>query len=131
MQWSKYNVSDGKSVLDANDDVVKVKCGGNWRMPTLKEFNELKEKCTWTWDTWYGVKGYRIKGPSGATIFLPAAGRRNGSNLEGKGVEGYYWTSTLYTSDPGYAYAMYFTSGSHTCGISYRYGGRCIRPVCP
>lgn len=24
VQWSKYNASDGKSVLDANDDVVKV-----------------------------------------------------------------------------------------------------------
>lgn len=45
---TKYNVSinfgrivDRKMSLDIGDDVAHVEWGGNWRMPTQDELNEL------------------------------------------------------------------------------------------
>ena len=40
--FSKYNGSDSKTVLDIEDDAAHANMGGNWRMPT---FNEYKELC--------------------------------------------------------------------------------------
>ena len=38
---SKYNKTDGKTVLDLEDDATHVLMGGNWRMPTNEDFQEL------------------------------------------------------------------------------------------
>lgn len=48
--------------------------GDLWRMPTLKEMEELINKCMWTWTTLNGVNGYKVVGLNGNSIFLPAAG---------------------------------------------------------
>ena len=45
--------------------------GGNWRLPTGDEMRELVNKCTWTWTTQNGVKGYSVTGSNGNSIFLP------------------------------------------------------------
>ena len=39
--YLKYNSSDGKTVLDLQDDAAHVIMGGNWRMPTYDEVTEL------------------------------------------------------------------------------------------
>ena len=39
--FSKYNGTDGKTVLDLEDDAAHVLMGGNWRMPTQDDFHEL------------------------------------------------------------------------------------------
>ena len=39
--YSKYNSTDGKTVLDLEDDAVNAMMGGNWRMPTKEDFHEL------------------------------------------------------------------------------------------
>lgn len=39
--FSKYNASDSKTVLDPEDDAAHVNMGGNWRMPTFEEHKEL------------------------------------------------------------------------------------------
>ena len=57
-------------------DAATANCGGSWRMPTRDGLNELKTKCTWTWTTQNSVNGYKVTGPSGASIFLPAASFR-------------------------------------------------------
>ena len=41
LNLSKYNETDGKIVLDLEDDAVHVLMGGNWRMPTQEDFHEL------------------------------------------------------------------------------------------
>ena len=64
---------------NAQYDVAKAKWGGEWRMPTGEEMDELLNECTWTWELKEGVKGYKITGPNGNSIFLPAAGSRNGA----------------------------------------------------
>ena len=39
--FSKYNATDSKKVLDLEDDAVRANMGGNWRMPTLDDYKEL------------------------------------------------------------------------------------------
>ena len=40
-RFTKYNDTDGKIVLDLEDDAAHVLMGGNWRMPTQDDFHEL------------------------------------------------------------------------------------------
>ena len=60
----------GKTKYDAASCFWK----GKWRMPTQKEMEELCSKCTWTRIEYNGVVVYKVKGPNGNAIFLPAAG---------------------------------------------------------
>ncbi len=36
------------------DDAAHVNWGADWRMPTVEEWQELKDNCTWTFDTLNG-----------------------------------------------------------------------------
>ena len=38
---TKYNVIDGKTILEPIDDAVTVEWGGKWRMPTSEEYYQL------------------------------------------------------------------------------------------
>ena len=57
--FSKYNKTDVKTVLDLEDDAVHTTMGGNWRMPTYLEFAEL---ITYTDAYLVPVEGAEIKG---------------------------------------------------------------------
>jgi hypothetical protein len=72
---------DNKTVLEPSDDAATANWGAAWRMPTHEEQVELNEKCTWTKSTLNGVKGYKVTGPNGNSIFLPAAGVRMDSDV--------------------------------------------------
>ena len=126
---SSYGTVDKKTTLAPEDDVAHVKWGGNWRMPTRAEQDELREKCRWNWDTVNGVKGYKVTGPNGNSIFLPAAGYRNGTGVNSRGSYGDYWSSSLYSYDSDDAYNLGFRSGSYVWDNDSRYHGRSVRPV--
>ena len=127
---SSYGTVDNKTVLDPEDDAANVNWGGSWRMPTAEECDELINKCTWTWTTQNGVKGRLVTGPNGKSIFLPAAGDRSGSSLNGAGSYGSFWSSSLYTDDPSGAWYVYFNSGNVGRGSTYtRFFGQSVRPV--
>ena len=125
-----FGTVDYKTTLAPDDDVAHVKWGGNWRMPTFDEINELDKKCKWQWTTLNGVNGYKVTGPNGNSIFLPAAGYRYGSEVESRGSYGYYWSSSL---DSDYSYGAYylgFYSKAHDWYYhGYRYCGHTVRPV--
>lgn len=125
----KYGVVDGKNTLDATDDVAHVKWGDGWRMPTLDEFNELNSLCSWTWTSQNGVNGYRVTGPNGNSIFLPAAGYRYGEEYYNRGSLGYYWSGTLSENDNSNAYRFNFNSGYRGSYDYNRYDGFTVRPV--
>lgn len=128
--YSRYGTVDKKTTLDPEDDVAYVKWGGSWRMPTKAEQNELCNNCSWTWTTLNGVNGYKVTGPNGNSIFLPAAGYRYGTNLSSsRGSIGYYWSSLLSDGSGGNAYYLYF-DGSYYCWGNYdRFIGQSVRPV--
>lgn len=127
LQSQGYVDSDGN--LTRQYDAAAANWGGDWRMPTKEEQQELLNKCTWTWTTQNGVDGYNVEGPSGASIFLPAAGYRNGLSLSFAGNRSYYWSSTHLESDCFSAYYLYFYDDSYFMYSYYRNYGQSVRPV--
>ena len=127
---SKYGIVDNKTTLELSDDAANASWGGSWRMPTNAELEELIDNCTWTWTTQNGVKGYKVTSKTnGNSIFLPAAGYRNYSDLRDAGYYGYYWSSSLRTSNSKNAYHLSFDSGNVYSIDNYRHYGQSIRPV--
>lgn len=147
-----------KTVLDPEDDVAHVNWGGDWRMPTKEEQDELRNNCYWKWVTSYNgksVNGYIIykakdaadKGkqtndyssysPVGSYsvsdphLFLPAAGFRFESILRNEGPFGLYWSSSLDSNDSARAYYLMFQSNDVNSYSDYRFGGQSVRAVCP
>ena len=130
---TKYYIIDNKTTLDPEDDVAHVKWGGSWRMPTLAEFDELFDNCTWQWTTQNGVDGNRVTGPNGNSIFLPAAGYRYDrydTNLSYSGSTGYYWSGSLFKSYSCNACYLYSRSGYSRWEYNVRHLGYSVRPVC-
>lgn len=127
---SKYGSVDNKTTLERSDDAAAANWGSDWCMPTQAQFQELKDKCTWTWTTKNGKKGYEVKGKNGNSIFLPAAGYRNGTDLGSACSCGIYWSSSLNTDYPSSGLSLYFDSGEVCPGIwYYRRYGQPVRPV--
>ena len=127
---SYYGRVDYKSTLEAQDDAATANWGGAWRMPTKAEQDELRTKCKWVWTTLNGVNGYKVIGPNGNSIFLPAAGYLHARTLDDAGSFGYYWSSSLYAGFPDLAYCMYFYVYDVNRDDNFRYYGLSIRPVC-
>ena len=119
--------------LVAGDDAATANWGVKWRMPTIGQFEELinSEYTETAWTTENGVNGCRITSKSnGKSIFLPAAGYRQGGSLYCAGSDGYYWSRTLGTNTPDYARALYLDSGCiYTNDYYDRNYGRSVRPV--
>ncbi|MCQ2203344.1 MAG: hypothetical protein MJZ15_02765 [Bacteroidales bacterium] len=128
-------VADGK--LAAEKDAATQLWGAGYRMPTQAEFEDLYNKCTWTWKTNYngveGVNGYLVTGKgdyAGNSIFLPAAGSRDGEDLNREGSSGIYWSSTPSTGNADYAYTLYFDSGFvNPDDYGIHFFGDSVRPV--
>ena len=131
--YESNSVTYGKSMSDisgnAQYDAARANWGGNWRMPTLAEIDELFNNCSYKWTTQNGVNGYRVTGPNGNSIFLPAAGYRYGTSLSRGGSYGNYWSSTPYEYYSYYAYSLDFNSSYYDWYDDYRYNGRSVRPV--
>lgn len=114
--------------LNRNYDAASANWGSSWRMPTKAELDELISKCKWTWTTQNGKNGYKVTGPNGKSIFVPAAGRRSGASLGRASDYGLYWSSTVY-DDTDRAYSLFFCKSNHSTewGLSDR--GFSVRPV--
>ena len=110
-------------------DAATANWGGTWRMPTQSEHQELLSNCTWEWTTLNDVYGYKVTGPNGNYIFLPAAGYRYGSSSRYVGSYGRYWSSTPFVEGDSDACYLLFRSGFHNLGCEERYYGRSVRPV--
>ena len=132
---SDNSVTYGKNFSDIGGnptyDVARKQWGSTWRLPTKAEFDELLSNCTWTWTTQNGIKGCKVTSKkNGNSIFLPAAGWRNGSSLLNQGTFGGYWSSTPHESYSGSAFYLDFSSGGHSTSWGSRLNGRSVRPVC-
>ena len=128
---SSNGVVDNKTTLEPEDDAAKVLWGGDWRMPTVEEQEELLVECNWTWTTQNGVKGYKVVSKkNGNSIFIPASGYRLGSSLYDTGTWGMSWSCSL--SDPAdLAYHIGFIEDEVELYHDERCWGLTIRPVLP
>ncbi|MCD8266568.1 MAG: hypothetical protein LUC33_05375, partial [Prevotellaceae bacterium] len=124
-----YNVSMGSIAGNSSYDAARANWGGTWRLPTANEIDEMVNKCTTEWTSINGVRGRKVTGPSGNSIFLPDAGDRYGKSLIPTG--GYYWSATPNESGTQNAYNLYFNSDifSFPWGADYRFYGFSVRPV--
>ena len=115
---------------DAHYDAATAQWGAPWRLPTKADFWELENLCTWEGTELDGVRGYKITGKNGNSIFLPAAGWIEGKTKESAGSYGNYWTSTPDENNNEDAYRLYFSDDGRGTYWSYsRCAGRSIRPV--
>jgi hypothetical protein len=119
-------------ILVSEYDAAQAHLHGSWRMPTKHEFDDLCNKCDWTWTKKNGVNGYVVCGKdeyASKSIFLPSSGQAYGTQLLDFGSLGYYWSSVP-SSDSYNAWSLGFCSASYgLSAYSYRYLGRAIRPV--
>ena len=134
--WAGTDEPDGKTELEAIDDVAHVKLGGKWRIPTKSEWNALYQQCMWTFITKNGVNGYEVKSrKKGDTnsIFLPLAGLREEHDLHFANERGSYWSSSLYLDFPYVALNFAFDINTIHCwnypSMGNRYLGLPVRPI--
>ena len=120
------------SILTPEHDAAHVHWGGNWRIPTKQELDDLSSNCDWNWTTMNGVNGYVVRGKgdyASNSIFLPCAGFGYGTSLLDAGSYGYY-LSSVPTSDYYYgAWGLYFGSSGHYARYNSRSDGQSVRPV--
>lgn len=130
----------GSEISGTQYDAARHLWGGEWRMPTSAEMEQLCNNCTWTYKTINGINGQEVTGPNGNTIFLPAAGTLTNIPMGGQriGIDGCYWTSTCYYyyNTPYFAEYLSFTKGSNrqvirrsTEDVNERHNTLTIRPV--
>lgn len=95
------------------------------KLPTKEQFEELKSKCQWSWTG----SGYKVTGPNGNSISLPAAGWRFVQGDIGYvGSRGGYPTSMTKGSENIYCLCFYSDRVSVSDNFS-RFGGYSIRLV--
>lgn len=142
VKFIKYNTDsdhgfvDNKMQLDFDDDVAHASWGGEWRIPTAEDINELLENCTFKWGKLDGIRGCKATSRiNGNSVFFPALNSKAGweRNL------GSYWSSTLSSSSSLDAYVFAFIHSKshivevrpeeHKLYVSERFYLSYIRPV--
>lgn len=116
-----------------NVDAAHKIWGGRWRMPTKEEFQELIDNCTWTWKTTAQGQGYEFKSKiNDKSIFLCAAGMKDGDKLIGKNDCGQYWVNP-HDGNGKESERLLFSKmvGSRISSKKEKYHGLSIRPVLP
>lgn len=118
-----------KSICNTDYDMALAVAGKGWRLPTKYEFDELRNKCNWTWMTTNeGISGCKITGSNGNSIFLPAAGFRTEETEKSQNLSGHYWSGDL-SKYPEEACALFFNSQGSKDWKARRYFGFSVRPV--
>ena len=104
-------------VLAKEYDVAVQIMGGDWRMPTKDECQELYKNTTQSWVTINGVNGRKFtsKTDTSKYIFIPAAGYYYNGSVSEVGTYGYIWSSTI--SSP-YNNARFLKFKATTCSAS-------------
>ena len=128
--WGLDGFADTLTVLEPIDDAALANWGEGWRMPTREEWAELYQNTTCVWTEQNGVEGLLLTGGNGNSMFLPAAGYRDGGDVVTTAL-GIYWSSTLQTTMPVIAWSFHFNLDTwHVCGSYERNRGQVVRPVC-
>lgn len=117
-----------KNIGGTRLDIARVTWGEKWRLPTDAEALELKERCKWKWTVRNGNKGYKVTGPNGNHIFLPALGYKQGNTTSCSQMMGCYWTDTI-NSKTKLPFCLCFGGGNTRIGSYSRYLGFSVRPV--
>ena len=145
---TKYNDTDGKTVLDAEDDAAQANWGGLWRMPTKDDFQALGDAIDFInpdgtsnnmnndkRTTLNGVTGILVadKNDHSKRLFFPAAGSCDNSTIYSVGSSGAYLSSSFHSGYEMYQYEVYqlifHSINTNWAGFDERCFGSSVRPV--
>ena len=117
----------GSNISGTEYDVAHVKWGGEWQMPTISAYEELKEICSYDVIDTKGGEAVKITGPNGNHIIIPFAGSYKGTEYR----KGYMsvWLDEMVAYDYQSAWLMQYYSGSFYYDAGIRYIGIPVRPV--
>lgn len=110
-------------------DIVYAAYQGKATLPTAADYEELFSLCKSEWTEVEGVAGYKLTGPNGNSIFLPAAGSRTINDVTGEGTEGYYMTGTINPSNNKFAVSYQFSNGLNTKTTTAVYQAVSVRAI--
>ena len=115
--------------LEPEDDAAYYLMGGDWRLPTKAQMQELKANCTWSNSTQNGVSGYTVTGTNGNSIFLPKTGFIASALAPGSMDYVFLWSSTKSDEDGMAVDLRINTDGSQDISKTWYRLGMAIRPV--
>lgn len=131
VKWKDENENGGLYGYDA------IRKYGD-QVPTKEMYEELVEQCEWVWVNDNGFVGYKVTGPNGKYIKLPAKGCETISwGVMSVDALGVYWTSSPFGSHLSWylnisSYSTRIMDGNHgsaSSGGGQRYIGRSLRLV--
>lgn len=113
-KFTKYKGADGgdsAKKLSISDDAAYKLLGREWRMPTVDDFKELKEKCSFKVNE--DNDCLIVTGPNDNTLTLPLGGYWDSYGLTDVAECANYWSSEYrFDEEPMEAYELYFSSGN-------------------
>lgn len=128
-EWLDDNVN-GFPTLKPKFDAATQIMGGNWRMPTQDDLNELYNHTNQKWirdsnSDLIGCKFISTKDTS-KYIFIPASGYRRNSVFDLQGRYGYVWSSSHHSTK--HAWEIYVSDRINCIGAT-RQDGKPVRGV--
>lgn len=123
--WATHNAHVGKKYHFTYDEAIE-RFGDC--MPNYCQCKELLNLCKWEWINLFGgkVQGYKIIGPNGNSIFLPASGYFSGTCLYRSSIYGYYWSTMC--NDLG-AFFLFFSRNGQSLSFNYKFYDFSIRTI--
>ena len=132
----EYNAGPASSIstdLTLEQDAAHVNMGGNWRMPTRNEYQELIDNCNVVWTSDYngtGGKGRVFTSKvNGKSVFFPAAGYCINPSVGYVGEIGNYWSASWYSSSSAW-YLYIRVSDQFLYNLNFKRYGLTVRGVC-
>ena len=134
--WDVGELTVNIDISGTQYDAATNNWGESWRMPTIDEMQELIDHCRWVRTQVNNIRGVKVIGPNGGSIFLPAASFRYGSSLYDAGSYGNYWSSTPYYDYYGISANRIIFSIDDSSGSDFeyldaldRFLGYTVRPI--
>ena len=136
-EYDKSNIDNIDYLLPEDDAAYQNMHLHNFKfyMPTMQQFGELKKYTSVKYkrkynniDQLYGA--LLISKINGNTLFIPAAGYREGSGINKVGSNIRLWSSSLSLVRPDYAHYLDLYSSNIYMSSYSRCSGFSVRPVC-
>lgn len=110
--YGKDGFTDELTILQPEDDAVVQNMGGNWRMPTVEDFQKLYDLCIHGPASFFnGVNCngiiFQLKTDPSKQIFFPKAGSATNGACKRYRTDAYYWLPTIYSKNTRNAQVMY------------------------
>ena len=135
--YNEYITGPAASIstdLTLAQDAARANLGGNWRMPTKAECQELRDNCNVVGTENYngtGVKGCIFTSKvNGNSVFFPAAGYCVNSVVDNVGSKGFYWSTNSYPGGKSAWYLGVYPYGDAGMNYMGRSQGLSVRGVC-